>query len=536
MAEASISWAQDEFMCSVCLDLLKDPVTVPCGHTYCMRCITDCWDHEDQTGIYRCPQCRQTFSPRPVLGKNVMVAEMMEKLKTARIQVTSDVECDVCTERKHKAVKSCLLCLNSYCQTHLEQHENLFRGRRHSLIDPTGRLQEMNCSQHHKMMEIYCNRCQRCICVLCLMHEHRDHDTASISAANTEKQSQLGETQNKLQQKIQEKERDLQKLRDTVTSHKRCAQTAVEDCEMTFTELMSEVTQLIRDQETAAVSRAEGRVERLKQEIEDLKRRNTELEKLSQTQDHIQFLQSFQCLSVSGSAENISITSDVSFDDDVVKSVSQFREKLQRFCREEIRKISVTSIQVPEPRSRREFLQYFRPFTLDPNTVNHRLTLSEGNQVATYILPALQYPDHPDRFDDWSEVMCRDGVSGRCYWEVEWTGRGRLGVDVAVAYRSMGRKGVGLECAAGRNDQSWSLFCCPNHYSFIHNNSEMIVPLDPSSSRVGVYVDHSAGLLSFYSVSNDTTSLIHRVHTTFTQPLCPMFGLDEHSAFRLAHL
>ncbi|KAI7804138.1 tripartite motif-containing protein 16-like isoform X2 [Triplophysa rosa] len=501
-----------------------------------MRCITDCWDHEDQTGIYRCPQCRQTFSPRPVLGKNVMVAEMMEKLKTARIQVTSDVECDVCTERKHKAVKSCLLCLNSYCQTHLEQHENLFRGRRHSLIDPTGRLQEMNCSQHHKMMEIYCNRCQRCICVLCLMHEHRDHDTASISAANTEKQSQLGETQNKLQQKIQEKERDLQKLRDTVTSHKRCAQTAVEDCEMTFTELMSEVTQLIRDQETAAVSRAEGRVERLKQEIEDLKRRNTELEKLSQTQDHIQFLQSFQCLSVSGSAENISITSDVSFDDDVVKSVSQFREKLQRFCREEIRKISVTSIQVPEPRSRREFLQYFRPFTLDPNTVNHRLTLSEGNQVATYILPALQYPDHPDRFDDWSEVMCRDGVSGRCYWEVEWTGRGRLGVDVAVAYRSMGRKGVGLECAAGRNDQSWSLFCCPNHYSFIHNNSEMIVPLDPSSSRVGVYVDHSAGLLSFYSVSNDTTSLIHRVHTTFTQPLCPMFGLDEHSAFRLAHL
>ncbi|XP_057201392.1 tripartite motif-containing protein 16-like protein [Triplophysa rosa] len=445
---------------------------------YCMRCITDCWDQDDQTGIYSCPQCRQTFSPRPVLGKNVVVAEMVEKLKKTRLSGVcyagaGDVECDVCTGRKHKAIKSCLTCLKSYCQTHLQQHENLFRGK---LMEGAGRLQEMICSRHDKVTEIYCRTDQRCICVLCLVDEHRNHDTVSTAAARTEKQ------------------------------------------------------------ETAAVSRAEGRVERLKQEIEDLKRRNTELEKLSQTQDHIQFLQSFQCLSVSGSAENISITSDVSFDDDVVKSVSQFREKLQRFCREEIRKISVTSIQVPEPRSRREFLQYFRPFTLDPNTVNHRLTLSEGNQVATYILPALQYPDHPDRFDDWSEVMCRDGVSGRCYWEVEWTGRGRLGVDVAVAYRSMGRKGVGLECAAGRNDQSWSLFCCPNHYSFIHNNSEMIVPLDPSSSRVGVYVDHSAGLLSFYSVSNDTTSLIHRVHTTFTQPLCPMFGLDEHSAFRLAHL
>ncbi|KAA0706296.1 E3 ubiquitin/ISG15 ligase TRIM25 [Triplophysa tibetana] len=215
-------FSEDEFMCSVCLDLLKDPVTVPCGHTYCMRCITDCWNHEDQMRIYSCPQCRQTFSPRPVLGKNVMLAEMVEKLKKMRIQVTSDVECDICTERKHKAIKSCLMCLNSYCQTHLEQHENLFRGRRHNLIDPTIRLQEMICPQHYKVMEIYCIQCQRCICMLCL-DEHRNHDTASISAANTEKQSQLGEIQNKLKQKIQRRERDLQKLRDTVDSRKvRC--------------------------------------------------------------------------------------------------------------------------------------------------------------------------------------------------------------------------------------------------------------------------------------------------------------------------
>ncbi|XP_056608371.1 tripartite motif-containing protein 16-like [Triplophysa dalaica] len=502
MAEASISWAQDQFMCSVCLDLLKDPVTVPCGHTYCMRCITDCWNQEDQMRIYSCPQCRQTFRPRPVLGKNVMVAEMVDRLKKTRIQVTSDVECDV------------------------------------------RRLQEMICPQHHKMMEIYCIQCQRCICLLCL-DEHRSHDTASISAANTEKQSQLEETQIKLWQKIQEKERDLQKLRENVTSHKRCAQTAVEDCEMMFAQLISsiekrssEVTQLIRDQEKTAVSRAEGLVERLKQEIEDLKRTNTELEKLSQTQDHIQFLQSFQCLSVSGSTENTSVTSDVSFNDDVVKSVSQFREKLLRFCGEEIHKISATNVQIgltPELRSRRELLQYIRQFTLDPNTVNHFVSLSEGHRVATYTVSTRQYQYHPDRFDSWTEVMCRDGVSGRCYWEVEWSGQGRLGVDIAVAYKSISRKGNGLESAVGRNDQSWSLFCSPSHYSFFHNNMETILPPVQSCSRVGVYVDHMEGVLSFYSVY-PKMSLIHSVHTTFTQPLYAVFGLDEHSAVKLCFL
>ncbi|XP_056608362.1 tripartite motif-containing protein 16-like [Triplophysa dalaica] len=529
-------FSEDEFMCSVCLDLLKDPVTVPCGHTYCMRCITDCWNQEDQMRIYSCPQCRQTFSPRPVLARNMMVVKMVEKLKKTKLSDhcdagAGDVVCDVCTERKHKAIKSCLLCLNSYCQTHLEQHENLFRGRRHNLIDPTRRLQEMICPLHDKVIEIYCIQCQRCICLLCL-DEHRNHDTASISAANTEKRSHLVETQNKLQQKIQRREKYLQKLRDTVDSHKRCAQSALEDCTKTFTELMSEVTELIRDQEKTALASAEGLAERVKQEIEDLRRTNTELEKISQTQDHVQFLQSFQCLSVSGSTEHISVSSDVSFDD-VVKSVSRFREKLQRFCREEIHKISVTSIMVPEPKSRREFLQYFRQFTLDPNTVNYYLRLSDGRRAAAVIDSPHKYPDHPDRFESWMNVLCKESVSEHCYWEVEWEGNGMLGVSIAVVYKSFSRKGVGLESAAGRNDQSWNFFCSPHHYSFIHNNSEMLVSLLPSSSRVGVYVDHSAGFLSFYSVSKDTMSLIHTVQTTFTQPLYPMFGLDRHSSFRL---
>ncbi len=122
-----------------------------CGHSYCMRCITACWDQDDK-GVYSCPQCRQTFTPRPVLCKNTMLAEVVEKLKNTKLQAarpvqcysgSGDVECDVCTEDKNKAVKSCLVCLNSYCQNHLEQHETFCRGKRHNLMDATGRLQEM---------------------------------------------------------------------------------------------------------------------------------------------------------------------------------------------------------------------------------------------------------------------------------------------------------------------------------------------------------------------------------------------------------
>uniref|UniRef100_A0A672KHM7 E3 ubiquitin/ISG15 ligase TRIM25-like n=1 Tax=Sinocyclocheilus grahami TaxID=75366 RepID=A0A672KHM7_SINGR len=191
MAEARVS--QDEFLCSVCLDLLKDPVTTSCGHSYCKICITDCWDQEDQKRVYSCPQCRQTFSPRPALARNTMLAEVVEKLKKTKLSAdcdagAGDVQCDVCTGRKYKAVKSCLVCLNSYCQNHLEQHESLFKGKRHNLTEATGRLQEMICQKHEKLLEVFCRTDQKCVCVLCTVIEHKNHDIVSAAEQRTEKQ------------------------------------------------------------------------------------------------------------------------------------------------------------------------------------------------------------------------------------------------------------------------------------------------------------------------------------------------------------
>ncbi|XP_052387738.1 tripartite motif-containing protein 16 isoform X1 [Carassius gibelio] len=545
MAESSVSLAQDQFSCPICLDLLKDPVAIPCGHSYCMSCITDCWDQDDQKGVYSCPQCRQTFTLRPVLGKNTMLAEVVEKLKMTKLQAarpaqshsgSGDVECDICTGDKNKAIKSCLVCLESYCQTHFERHEEFHSGKRHKLTDATGQLQEMICPLHDKLLEIFCRTDQQCICYLCMLDKHKNHETVSAAAERTEKQIQLGEMQRKYQERIQERQKELEELKEAVESHKRSAQTAVEDSERIFTELIRsiersrfEVTQLIRDQEKAEVSRAEGQLEQLEQEIEDLRRRDAELEQLSHTDNHIHFLQSFQSLSVPPASTNspsITVSFRLSFDD-VSKSVSHLKEKLENFCREEIEKIHdkakyIEIIPTLEYKTRNEFLQYFFQFRVDSNTVHKNLRLSKWNRVIKSISKEQRYPYHPDRFDTVQQVLCRESVCGRCYWEVEWSGW----VGISVSYKNISRKGGGKECEFGCNDQSWSLYCSDSSWSIWHNNGLTKLPVVSSSSRIGVYVDHSAGTLSFYSVS-DTMTLIHRVQTTFTQPLYAGFWANK---------
>ncbi|KAM9531151.1 tripartite motif-containing protein 16-like isoform 2-T2 [Salvelinus alpinus] len=543
MAQQGVLLDQDQFCCSVCLDLLKEPVTTACGHNYCRICIEGCWDQDVLKGVYSCPQCRETFTPRPNLRKNNMLAELVEKLRKTGLQAApppalcyagpGDVACDFCTgTRKQKALMSCLACLASYCETHLQPHYESPAFKKHKLVKATAQLQEKICSHHDKLLEVYCRTDQQCICYLCTMDEHKGHDTVSAAAERTEKQRQLGMSQQKVQQRFQEREKELKELQQAVESFKRSAQAAVEDSDQIFTELIrsierrsSEVKELIRAQEKAQVSQTEGLLEQLKQEIAELRKRSTELEQLSHTEDHIHFLQSYLSLS------SISVSSDLpsivvrplQYFGDVSKTVSELREKLEDFLKGDWTKISTTVnivdvVLPPEPKTREQLLQYSCQLTLDPNTAHTHLSLSEGNRKVTYTDQVQPYPDHPDRFTNYCQVLCREGLSGRCYWEVEWTGY----VVTAVSYKDISR--TEDDGGFGFNNKSWSLQCYRGDYWFRHNNVETKVS-GPQSSRVGVYLDHKAGTLSFYSVS-DTMTLLHRVQTTFTQPLYPGFYLD----------
>ncbi|XP_041841146.1 tripartite motif-containing protein 16-like [Melanotaenia boesemani] len=528
----------EKFSCSICLDLLKDPVTTSCGHSYCMNCIKTHWDEEDQRGIHSCPQCRKTFIPRPVLEKNILLAELVEELKKTGLQAApadhcyagpEDVACDVCTGRKLKAVKSCLVCQASYCEKHLQPHYEAPPLQKHKLVEPSKNLQQLICSRHDEVMKIFCRTDQQSICYLCLMDEHKGHETVPAAAERAEKQKELEVSRQQIQQRIQDGEKDVKLLQQEVEAINGSADKAVEDSEKIFTELIrliqkrsSDVKQQIRSQQETEVSRVKELQEKLEQEITELKRKDGELEQLSHTEDHTQFLHNYPSLSaLSESTHSFSINiRPLRYFEDVTAAVSETRDKLQDILTEKWTNISlaVTEVDVllpePEPKSRDDFLKYSTEITLDPNTAHPCLSLSQGKRKVTAMNQQQSYSSHPDRFTHWRQVLSRESLTGRCYWEVEW--RGEV-VFVAVAYKNISRAEKSDECAFGWNNKSWSLLCETNIYTFQHNKVQTPVS-GPPSSRIGVYLDHRAGILSFYSVS-ETMTLLHRVQTTFTQPL-----------------
>nr|XP_046190107.1 NLR family CARD domain-containing protein 3-like isoform X1 [Oncorhynchus gorbuscha] len=174
--------------------------------------------------------------------------------------------------------------------------------------------------------------------------------------------------------------------------------------------------------------------------------------------------------------------------------------------------------------------KYVCDLTLDLNTINRLLSLSEENRKVTRRREEQPYPDHPERFEDWEQVLCREGLTGRCYWEAEWSGRG---ARIGVTYKGISRRGRagGKDCLIGYNDKSWSLTCYDNNYTAWHNSNPTTIDV-PSSSphRVGVYLDWPAGTLSFYRASSDTLTHLYTFTSTFTEPLYPAFRVWDNDS------
>ncbi|XP_015239369.1 PREDICTED: tripartite motif-containing protein 16-like [Cyprinodon variegatus] len=516
-----------KFSCSICLDLLDDPVTTACRHSYCMNCIKDHWNGEAQKGTYSCPQCRETFMQRPVLRKNTLLEELVEDLKKIGLPVApadqcfagpDDVACDVCTGRKKKAVKSCLVCLVSYCTNHLQPHHDVNQLKKHKLVEPSKKLQENICSRHDEVMKIFCR-----------------HETIPTAAERIKKQKDLEMSQLQTQLRIQDREKDVKLLQQEVEAINASAEKTVKESEKIFTELTVliqkrsvDLKEQIRSQQKTEVSRVKELQEKLEKEIAELKKKDAELKQIAKMEDHNQFLQSYISLSARNESTHppsINVH-PVSYLQDITAAVSQLRDKLQHILSDTWTNFSLTLNEVdvllsePEPKTRADFLRYSQEITLDPNTANSYLLLSKENRKATLMKEEQFYYDHPERFIDNLQVLSRESLTGRCYWEVEWRGET---VETAFSYRTISR--AGDESDFRYNDKSWSLVCDKHIYTLYHNRVKTQVS-GPVSCRVGVYLDHRAGILAFYSISS-TMTLLHRVQTRFTQPLHAGVGLYE---------
>ncbi|XP_060731302.1 nuclear factor 7, ovary-like isoform X3 [Tachysurus vachellii] len=476
MASSSSILCEDILQCPICLDVFTDPVSTPCGHNYCMICLKEFWDSSSHC---QCPVCKTRFPKRPELCANTFISAFAAPFKkSSEVPVgknmQSQVLCDICCEKKCAAVKSCLICMASYCKTHLEPHERVSSLKKHKMIDPVENLEDYICQKHKRPLELFCRDDQTCFCKFCTETEHKTHNTVPLEEESREKKIQLGETQAEVQQMIHERLKKIEEIKHAVK-----------------------------------LNEAEEFIKELEQEITELKRRNTELEQLSHTENHLQLLQIYPSLC---SPPHTQDWTDLTINTHLnVETLRRALSQLQETLREEMEKI-------PEIKLKR-IQQYAVDVTLDPDTAHPDLIMSDDGKQVTCGDKRQRLPDNPERFDHCVCVLGNEGfTSGRFYYEVQV--RGKTNWDLGVVRESAYRKG---NITASPEDGYWSLWLRNETEYEALDSPPVSLSLKQAPQKVGVFVDYEEGLISIYDV--DSKSHIYSfTGQTFTEKLYPFFS------------
>ncbi|MCI4377035.1 hypothetical protein PGIGA_G00198780 [Pangasianodon gigas] len=426
------------------------------------------------------------------------------------------VLCDYCTEEQLEALKSCLNCGVSFCHTHLMPHKTTAKLKNHKLIDPVETLEDYLCKKHERPLELFCRDDQMCVCNFCTKGDHKTHNTVPIEEEIRVKKSQLGETQADIQKMIQTRQKKIQELKSSVELSKKNTEKEKADVVEIFSALMcciersqTELLKVMEEKQKAAERQAEEFIKHLQYEITELKRRNTELEQLSHTEDHLHLLQIYPSLRSPLPTSN---WADVRTDSYLnVDTLRRALSQLQKSLNEEMEK-------VPEIKLKR-IRQYAVDVTLDPDTGNPALILSDdGKQVRHGDLRQM-LPDNEKRFDHCPCILGKEGFSsGRFYYEVQI--RGKTKWDIGVARESVSRKG---EIKYSTENGYWVL-CLRNNTEYKACDSPPVpLSLKQTPQKVGVFVDYEEGLISFYNV--DAKSLIYAfTGQTFNGKIYPFFS------------
>ncbi|XP_051510852.1 E3 ubiquitin-protein ligase TRIM39-like [Myxocyprinus asiaticus] len=473
--------------CSICLDVLIDPVTTPCGHNFCKTCLTKCWDSSQDC---YCPLCKENFPKRPNLKINTALRELAESYRRKKTKVF----CHTCAEKKVKALKSCLECQTSYCETHLEPHQKVSNLMKHKLIDPVENLEDYICQKHEKPLELFCRDDQISVCLSCTEEDHNAHNTVPIEEEIAEKKIQLARIQMDVQQMIQDRKKNILDMKESITLTK---------------ESQTELHQVMENQK-AAEKQAEELIKELEQEITELKRRNTELEQLSHTEDHLHLLKTDPSLC---SLLNTRNWTEISINTRL--SMTTLREAMSHFQ-------SLQEVHQHRSEINLKMMQeYAVDVTLDPDTAHACLILSEdGKQVKVDLSGNIEHdlPNNPERFDSCPSVLGKEGFnSGKFYFEVQV--KGKTDWDLGVARESIKRKG---EIKLSPQNGFWTVGLWKGNEYQASASPSVSLSLRVKPQKVGVFVDYEEGLVSFFDV--DSNSHIYSfTGQSFTEKLYPYF-------------
>ncbi|KAG1948308.1 E3 ubiquitin-protein ligase TRIM21-like isoform X1 [Pimephales promelas] len=500
----------EELQCSICLDVFTDPVSTPCGHNFCKTCLNKCWDNSQTCN---CPYCKETFKHRPDLKINTTLREIADHYKKKSPEKKAEVVCDVCEDRKQKALKSCLVCQSSYCETHLEPHLRVAGLKKHKLINPVSNLEDYICQKHERPLELFCRDDQTCVCPICDVTDHKTHNTVPLEEESEEKKTQLIKTQKDTQQEIQDRIKKIQDVKHSAEVRKRNTEKEKAAHVELFTDLIrsiercqTELLEMMEEQQKAAEKQEEELIEELEQEITELKMRNTELEQLSHTEDHLHLLQIYSSLCSSRNTRNwseISVKTDESLET-LRTALTKLQDSLQE-------KLTHTEVK------RRQ--QYAVDVTLDPDTAHPELILSDDGKQVRHGDIRQKLPDKPQRFDRCILVLGKEGFSsGRFYFEVQV--KGKTAWDLGVARESINRKGS-ITLIPRNGYWTVQLRNGNEYWACVGPPVSLCVRVKPQ--RVGVFVDYEEGLVSFYDVES-SSHLYSFTHQSFTGKLYPYFS------------
>ncbi|KAM3916849.1 tripartite motif-containing protein 75-like [Leptodactylus fuscus] len=509
-----------ELTCCICLDIYTGPVTLLCGHSFCMECIQDTFKTQKDNGVYSCPECRTNFKSKPKLLKNLRLNNIVETLRATQSETGKDIPCTFCIQSIVPAIKTCFQCEASLCAVHMKVHNP---SSDHVLMEPTTISKDLKCSTHNKILEYYCTHDATWICVSCRLDgDHRGHLVETLHEASVKKKQELRTIKEKMSSqrklievKIQTLRQRKQKIHDTTVNLK----------EWTFgffREITDQVKALEKEVLGELSMQSNLMLLSVSEMIHQLEVKNKKL--LAQIMEAEQFCANADLLDVLRKRTQYY---NLNIEDASLPITSRLDEgPVSLILHTGLRHIANVWLE----RAKSRFPQKIETckILLDAKTAHHNILLSSDLTCASYSTISMNYPDGPERFRSQQVLSSSTFCSGKHYWEVDVSKAPKW--VIGMAYHSIERKINGDQSYIGYNNKSWGL-TFRTYLSALYNKTHWKIHLEAPPQSVGIYLDHGAGRLSFYGLQ--PVQHLHTFTTKFTEPLCAAFYVFEDSCIRI---
>ncbi|XP_035260894.1 tripartite motif-containing protein 65 [Anguilla anguilla] len=496
--------------CVICFERFNVPVTIPCGHTFCLNCITVHWDTKAEGGLdIQCPICNETFNPRPILKRNVSLSLLTE---TA-----------------------------AHC---VETRGAIPVSRQSNTVPP-----EAVCDRHTKPLVIYCTNDNKCVCYECAIRECDKHDKVLVEVEREKREEGLRRKSGEVEKHMEDTEKSITELTENIAKSKVSLQQTSLWMNAKFAQLVKVLAEkqecmmnFIEQERQTALTQAEAQLATLEDRAQRLRETQGQIAALNAMPD-IQFIQESRFVEVPQMKEtSVNVNTNLQ---DKLSAVTEVLSRISKLVLEDLEKaINATVGQdkqgspqdkrpvlavVPSPATpcypaAKEGLSAFHcALTFDPRTANANLQLSQGNRRAEHLTSAPRpVHAHEARFDTTWQVLCFQGFThGQHYWEVEVS---KPWAYLGVTYQGIPRKEKGKRCMVGMNELSWSLQLDERQLSAWHNGRKEAVAGQPQQHRIGMLLDYEAGTLTYYG---DGQARLHAFHCAFSQELFPACWIGE---------